>query len=350
MKSKRDKVLLGMSGGIDSTVAAILLKQSGYEVVGCTFLFYHNKNEKRSLEKISIIADQLKIKHITVDLKKEFNSTVIQYFIKEYKNGKTPFPCAVCNPKVKFQNLINLSYKYSCKYVATGHYALVKPHNKMLFVNKGIDKEKEQSFFLWGLHKGWLPNILFPLGDRKKEEVRKIASKNGFDQLTKKPESFGICFIEKDYRDFLKKNTGILNPGNFVNSEGRILGRHKSICNYTVGQRRGLGINADTPMFVSDIKVNENEIVLSHYSELYKTYIEIENYYFINPLEINNEIIYVAKIRYRLQQTPCRITLINKKRAGIMLLKPEAMIANGQTVVFYDRERVVGGGFIISSN
>jgi tRNA-specific 2-thiouridylase len=331
-------------------VAAILLKQAGYEVIGCTFLFYQNEEKNSSAEKVKTIATQLQITHFTIDVMQEFNDKVVQYFIREYKNGKTPFPCAVCNPQVKFKNLIQYATKYGCKFVATGHYALIKKHSNTLFVHKGIDKEKDQSFFLWGLHKYWLSNILFPLGGLKKEQVKKIAGKNGFGKLTTKKESFGLCFVNKDYRQFLRESNIKFNPGDFVDKEGRILGRHNGIGGYTIGQRKRLGLNINTPMFVSDINVNENKIVLAHYSELEKTYIEIENYHFINPLEVQKENIYTAKIRYRLQQTPCKITLIDETRAHIVLLKPEVMIAKGQTVVIYDNERVIGGGFIISSN
>jgi len=338
-----------MSGGVDSTVAAILLKQAGYEVVGCTFRFFENNNKKDSPEKAAEIAERLKINHLTIDLKQEFNKIVTQYFINEYKMGKTPFPCAVCNHRVKFKNLILHANNNDFDYVSTGHYANTRKYKGSWYIHQALDKNKDQSFFLWGLKHSWISQILFPLGDINKENVKKIAAENGFAELAKKKESFGACFIEGNYREFLKANNVEPIPGNFIDNSGKVLGTHQGICSYTVGQRHGLGLNCNRRLYVSEIKAAENEVVLQKYSALYKKQIKIKDYYFIDREEIEPTKIYTAKVRYRKQETQCRIIILNKTTAQINLLDPETMIANGQTAVFYKNDRLLGGGFIFTS-
>ncbi len=347
----RRRVLLGMSGGIDSSVAAMLLQDQGYEVVGITFLFGGSEEQNRGIVyDAKQLAFKLGIKHITVDLQKVFRSTIISYFKDEYIAGRTPFPCAYCNPKVKFHYLEIYAEKEKCEFIATGHYVRNKIFNGLKYIFQGVDKDKDQSFFLWGLSQNLVQKLIFPLGDYDKLSVKKIAKERGFKFLSEKKESLGICFIEgNNYRNFLEKEGVKSNPGHFVNSKGEILGKHNGIVNYTIGQRRGLGINLNYPVFVAKFVLDENEIVLAKYIDLYKKKIVIKNFYIPDRQDVEKDKELIVKVRYRLQETPCEINILDDVRAEVVLLKPEAMIAPGQTAVFYDGERLVGGGFIESS-
>ena len=347
----RKRVLLGMSGGIDSSVAAILLQDLGYEVVGITFLFGGSTEQNDILSRdAKQLADKLRIKHAIVDLQTVFRSTVITYFKDEYLAGRTPFPCAYCNPKIKFYYLEKHAEEEKCEFIATGHYVRTKIFNGKKYIFQGVDKDKDQSFFLWGLKQKIVQKLIFPLGDYDKQSVRDIAKSRDFKFLSEKKESLGICFIEgNNYRNFLEKEGVKSKYGNFVNSTGTILGEHKGIINYTIGQRRGLDIHLNYPVFVAKFNLDANEIVLANYSDLYKNVIIIKDYYFVDVQDIITYKELIVKVRYRLQETPCEINILDESRAEVRLLKPEAMIADGQTAVFYDGERLVGGGFIESS-
>lgn len=346
------KVLLGMSGGIDSSVAAIVLQEKGYQVIGITFIFFGNNESEshHSVVSAKLLAEKLGIEHITVDLRKDFKHLVINYFVNEYSSGRTPFPCAVCNPKLKFYNLEKYANRLSCEFVATGHYARVQEDNGIKCISRGKDKEKDQSFFLWGLNKSTIKRLIFPLGDLHKNEVREIAVRKGYNNLNEKKESLGICFIEeKDYRKFLEDSGLNSMSGNFVDSKGNIVGKHKGIFNYTVGQRRGLGIRLNKPVFVSEIKPETNEVVLVDFNELYQTRIFLEHTHFINVREPEPDKVYTVRIRYRLQQNTCKIIPLKENKAIVELLEPVSMVAKGQTAVFYKGDCVVGGGFIEGS-
>lgn len=342
------KVLLGMSGGIDSSVSAMLLKEQGYEVVGITFLFSGSDKENHHfLSEARELADKINIKHISVDLRVEFRDQIIHYFIDEYTNGNTPFPCAYCNPNLKFKFLNEYAEMENCDFIATGHYVKTGIYKKQKYLYQGKDPEKDQSFFLWGLHRKIVDKLIFPLGDFDKTEIREMAKKRGFHSLSKKKDSLGICFIEgNDYRNFLVKEGIKSEPGNFVDVNGVILGRHTGIANYTIGQRRGLGLNLNFPLFVSKICPDANEIVLAKFKDLYRKKIIIKNYYIIDNQVIKSNLNLVVKVRYRLQETPCSLHILNETRAEVELLEPEAMIAPGQTAVLFHGERLVGGGFI----
>jgi len=237
-----------------------------------------------------------------------------------------------------------------CDFIATGHYAQIKLFNGKPYIYEGADPDKDQAFFLWGLNNELVSKLLFPLGAYSKTEIKSIAKERGFVRLTEKKESLGICFIEgSNYRKFLEKEGVVSPPGNYVNTKGEILGKHKGITNYTIGQRRGLGLNLNFPVFVSEIRVDANEIVLGKYEDLYRSKLVLNGCQFVDKEEIKTDCIYQVKVRYRLQLTPCRIHILDKGRAEVELLNSEAMIANGQTAVFYDGDRLIGGGFIESS-
>ncbi|MCY1721878.1 tRNA 2-thiouridine(34) synthase MnmA [Prolixibacteraceae bacterium Z1-6] len=346
-----NRVLLGMSGGIDSSVSAMVLQDQGYEVIGITFLFSGTDEQNHHfLDDAKQLALHLKIKHISVDLRNEFEKVVIRYFVDEYLKGHTPFPCAYCNPILKFRYLNEYAEKENCGFIATGHYVKTGFYNGKKYLFQGADPEKDQSFFLWGLERKIIDKLVFPLGEYQKTDIRKLAGERGFISLSNKKDSLGICFIEgNDYRQFLEKEDIKSQPGNFVDQNGVVLGQHSGITNYTIGQRRGLGINLNFPLFVAEIRPDYNEIVLAKYDDLYRSKIIIKNHYILDKEIVNSGIDLIVKVRYRLQETPCRLNILNETRAEVELLKPEAMIAPGQTAVFYDQERLVGGGFIESA-
>ncbi len=344
----KPRVLLGMSGGVDSSVAAMILQEKGYDVTGISFRFFGNDTEsEQQFNDAQQLAEKLKINHSTVDLRQEFNQKIITYFVDEYQAGRTPFPCAKCNPEMKFSALEKYAEINCCDFISTGHYAQIKQMHGKSFIYKGIDQDKDQSFFLWGLNSTLLQKLVLPLGEFTKTQVRKIAAEEGFFPLSEKKDSLGICFTDgTDYRDFLKSLGVFSEPGNFVNTKGEVLGRHSGITNYTIGQRRGLGINLNFPVFVAEIRPDVNEIVLAEFDNLYRTKVGIKRIQFADIQEIKPDIIYSLKVHYRRGLTPCSLNILEGRSAEVNLLKPEAMIANGQTAVFYDGERLVGGGFI----
>ncbi|MCK3686133.1 tRNA 2-thiouridine(34) synthase MnmA [Maribellus sp. YY47] len=346
-----NRVLLGMSGGIDSSVAAVILKEKGFEVVGISFQFSgSDKQCDESFRDARELAAKLKIPHIVVDLRDEFKNTIIKYFIEEYLQGRTPFPCAYCNPRLKFHYLEKYANEHNCYYISTGHYVKTGIHKGEKYLFAGDDPDKDQTFFLWGLKREVVDRLLFPLGESIKTEIRNLASEKGFKSLSEKKDSLGICFIEgNNYRKFLEENGIQSTPGNFIYHNNEIIGRHKGISNYTIGQRRGLGLNLNFPVFVAEIRLDTNEIVLAKYEDLYRNKIFLSNYYFIDKEIFNESVDLTVKVRYRLQETPCRLHILDEARAEVELLQPEAMISPGQTAVFYDGDRLVGGGFIESA-
>ncbi|MCG6190750.1 tRNA 2-thiouridine(34) synthase MnmA [Maribellus maritimus] len=347
----KGRVLLGMSGGVDSSVAAMMLQKDGYEVVGLTFIFSELKEQNEfAVKEAQKLAQEIGIEHFVCDLRSEFTKLIVNYFTQEYQKGRTPFPCAICNPELKFKNLLKNAEIYHCNYIATGHYARIKKHKGKQYIFEGTDTEKDQSFFLWGLDKEVLNKLILPLGALNKMQTREYANTLGFSCLSQKKDSLGICFIEENnYRKFLKSKCIEFKRGYFVDKEGRVLGRHSGILNYTIGQRRGLGISANKPMFVSGISATTNEIVLSDYEDLYKNKILVSNMKCVDIQEFDKDKVFIVRIRYRLQNTPCKINILHKDQAIVYLLEPVAMVANGQTAVFYDGNRLVGGGFIESS-
>lgn len=346
-------VLLGMSGGIDSFVSAILLKNKGYSVTGITFIFSDQQESNTHYPNYVVeainLANSIQIEHKIIDLRKEFQEQIIAYFKNEYLAGRTPNPCVKCNHLLKWKTLNQEAKLLKIDYISTGHYAKIEQANGFFYIAKGADEEKEQSFFLWGLQQEILKKTLLPLGEYSKEEVKKIAFENGFEYRNKNKESIGICFTkEKNYRIFLnellEKENKKIAKGKFINSAGNLLGEHSGYPFYTVGQRRGLGLTANKALYVTQIKPLSNTIVLGSRDELYKTDMLVENYYFQNIKDIENKVI--TKIRYRKQAALSRIEIVDKKHLKVHFMPREWSIAPGQTAAFYIGNRLIGGGFI----
>ena len=348
MGSMKKRILLGMSGGTDSSVAAILLLEQGYEVVGITFRFWED-GENEHLQDAVRLANQIGIEHITYDALDVFREKVVSYFVSEYLAGRTPFPCVKCNNELKWKLIIDEADRLGCDKVAMGHYVNIIPENGRYFVAEGTDPDKDQSFFLWGLTQKQLSRIVFPLGKFYKTEVRAMAAERGYKRVSEKKDSLGACFCSGDYRPFLKKQLAepdkFIYPGNFIDENGSVLGGHEGFPLYTVGQRRGL-IHLNRKVFVKEIRTVSNEVVLAPLGNMYKTEFFAHNVNVVDGSLFTNEFDVICRIRYRKQNTLSRVVLLDDGRAKVELAEPLESIAPGQTAVFYRAGRILGGGFI----
>ena len=345
----KQRILLGMSGGTDSSVAAILLLEQGYEVVGITFRFWE-QGENTHLEDAQRLAQQLEIEYLIYDARDIFKQTIVSYFVDEYLAGKTPFPCAKCNQELKWKLILQEAERLKCEKVAMGHYTQIVENDGKYFIKEGLDADKDQSFFLWGLTQEQLKHIVFPLGKLHKSTVRQIAAEKGFHYLSEKKDSLGACFCADDYRPFLKSQlvepSKYIFPGNFIDEQGQILGKHQGYPLYTVGQRRGL-IHLNRKVFVKEIKLETNEIVLAELAQMYKNDFLLEHYNVVDKTLFTDKFDIICRIRYRKQNTLCRILFLDDKTLKVELVEPLESIAPGQTAVFYRDGKVLGGGFIL---
>ena len=342
-----------MSGGTDSSASAMLLMEMGYEVIGITFHFWESPASEMHIHDAKNLAEQLGIRHIVFDARDVFKLDVLDYFKTEYLAGKTPFPCAKCNRDVKWKLLFQEADRLHCDFVSTGHYARIDHENDYSYIIQGVDPDKDQTFFLWPLTSAQIKRIIFPLGGMKKEDVRRYAMEKGFRKISEKKDSLGACFCEGDYRPLLKSMISnpekYFYPGNFVDESGDILGKHDGFPNFTIGQRRGLGIHLNKAVFVKEIKPELNEIVLSPLSSMYKKIIYITDYQLINKDDFTEDFDVITKIRYRKQENLSRITILSDIEIKIELQEPLESVAPGQTAVFYRDGKVLGGGFIVCS-
>lgn len=356
----KEKVLMAMSGGIDSSVAAILLMGKGYDLIGVTFTAFDALNEdgckacgnSNAINDAKKLADTLGFEHHVLDVRKEFNEIVISNFKEEYLNGRTPNPCALCNFTIKWGLLLEFADKLGCKYIATGHYAKVICENDRFFLRKGADKQKDQTYFLWRLSQEHLSRTIFPLGDLTKDEVREIASKNGFRTLSQKKESQEICFIpDDDYRKFLQENVDDIElyekKGNFVDVSGKILGEHSGLYKYTIGQRRGLGIALGSPVYVVKLDKENNEVVLGTKEELFASKLFASEINLMKYDKIMDDSEFQTRVRYRSKSSLARFKNDEKDTLLIEFLEPVESITPGQSVVFYEDDDLVGGGVIV---
>jgi len=319
-----------MSGGLDSTAAALLLSEQGYHLVGCTFRTRYTS--KDSLDAARELAAKLGIEHHVVDFTDLFDDTVIRYFREEYLAGRTPNPCVLCNRVIKFGALMQVADQYGCDKVATGHYARINDG----YICRAADTQKDQTYFLWQLTEEQLSRVVFPLGDMTKLQVRAYLKEKGYATLAEGGESQDICFIKDDYRAFLQLAK---RPGDYVDANGKIVGKHDGYTNYTIGQRKGLGIALGTPAFVTKIDAEKNIVTLGTHDELYTHEVQLRDVTFRgNPDEP-----VMAQIRYRSQ--PQEAT-INFQHSTIYFTDPVWAVTPGQSCVFYQGNRLVGGGII----
>ena len=348
------KVLVAMSGGVDSSVAAYLLMKAGYDCIGCTMKLYDAREDECG-EKTCCTADdaydaasvcrRLGIPHYVFDFREEFKKSVIDAFISDYENGLTPNPCICCNEKLKFGRLAERAEVLGCGYIATGHYCRIVFDNGEYRLKKALDPSKDQSYVLYRMDQKLLSKTLFPLSELEKSEVRRIAEENGFINANKK-ESQDICFVpDGDYAAFIESLTGkTAKPGDFIGVDGKYLGRHKGIIHYTVGQRKGLGVAFGEPMYVVAVNAKENTVTLGRETDLYKTRFSIRN---VNMIGEPTSRTFCCEVMTRYRKKPCRATVeLCENGADITLDEPQRAPTPGQAAVFYDGETVLGGGVI----
>lgn len=344
---KNKKVLLGMSGGVDSTVAAILLKNQGYEVIGATMKLFDDMNAETEAKSI---CEKLNIPHYIIDLKQIFKDRVICDFIEQYKNCRTPNPCIECNKYLKFGAMYEKAKELECEYIATGHYAKAEYSEgyKKWLIKKSNAGKKDQSYVLWNMPQDLIEHVLFPLGEFKnKAEIRKIAEDYGLN-VAQKPDSEDICFIPcGDYKSFLEKNSDIKSiEGNIVNSTGDVLGKHSGLYKYTIGQRKGLGISNPVPLFVLGFNKEKNEVIVGEEKELYKSEIVVSDINLILKEEISDWTNVDVKTRYTANSAKAKIKQ-HENTIDVKFDEPQRAITPGQSAVFYIGDIVLGGGKIV---
>ena len=356
------KVLMAMSGGIDSTVAAMLLLEQGYELVGVTFRTFDSIKESclarekgccsvESIMEAKHMAKTLGFEHHILDFRDTFREHVIANFISEYSRGRTPNPCVLCNSHIKWGELVKAADEYGCDLIATGHYAQIAEHRGHRYLRNAVDTHKDQTYFLWMLTEENLRRTVLPLGGLTKPEVRQIAFDHGFEKLSKKTESQEICFVpNNDYRQFLSDQGVQVPSGKFVSAEGKVLGEHTGFCNYTIGQRKGLGIALGTPQFVTKIDAARNEVTLGSREALYSTDVQADSVRLRDVEWLRESPTVSARIRYKSPAVPARINLSEYTSEYPVLRlhfdQPVWGITPGQSLVIYKDELVVGGGLI----
>lgn len=378
MIEENKRVLLGMSGGTDSSVAAMRLLEAGYEVIGVTFRFYELNGSTEYLEDARNLAERLGIRHITYDAREIFARQIIEYFVQEYLAGRTPVPCTLCNNYLKWPLLAKIADEMGIFYIATGHYAQNIQLNETFYITYAADSDKDQTFFLWGLKQDILNRMLLPMGDITKAEARAWAAEHGFRKVATKKDSIGVCFCPMDYRTFLKdwlvrngqmsvsnSEASINNSqtsgsdkqawsdrirrGRFVDEKGTFIAWHEGYPFYTIGQRRGLGIHLNRPVFVKEIDPEKNEVVLAPLSSLEKTEMWLKDWNLVNQERTLGRSDIIVKIRYRKQENHGTITVTSDHLLHVQLHEPLTAIAPGQAAAFYGDGLLLGGGIIVNA-
>ncbi len=364
--SKLGRVLVAMSGGIDSTVSAMMLHEQGYEVIGITMKTWDYANSGGSKKETGCcsldsindarsVAVKVGFHHFIVDIREEFGDYVIDNFVDEYIAGRTPNPCVLCNTHIKWSSLLKRADALDCEFIATGHYAVIKDHEGRKFVSKGKDDRKDQSYVLWGLSQECLERSNFPIGGYTKPEVRQMAKDFGYEELSKKAESYEICFVpDNDYRGFLKRRVPTLEAqvagGTFVDTQGKVLGQHQGYPFYTIGQRKGLGIAMGEPMYVTEIRPDTNTVVLGRVDDLLRNGMTVAQVNSMKYPEIPSGIEAVTQIRYNDPGTLAKLDNIGDNKVQVEFMANVKGVAPGQSAVFYEGDDVIGGGLIYSSN
>ena len=378
MIEENKRVLLGMSGGTDSSVAAMRLLEAGYEVIGVTFRFYELNGSTEYLEDARNLAERLGIRHITYDAREIFARQIIEYFVQEYLAGRTPVPCTLCNNYLKWPLLAKIADEMGVFYIATGHYAQNIQLNETFYITYAADSDKDQTFFLWGLKQDILNRMLLPMGDITKAEARAWAAEHGFRKVATKKDSIGVCFCPMDYRTFLKdwlvrngqmsvsnSEASINNSqtsgndkqtwsdrirrGRFVDEKGNFIAWHEGHPFYTIGQRRGLGIHLNRPVFVKEIDPEKNEVMLASLSSLEKTEMWLKDWNLVNQERTLDRSDIIVKIRYRKQENHGTITVTSDHLLHVQLHEPLTAIAPGQAAAFYGDGLLLGGGIIVNA-
>ena len=347
------QVLLGMSGGTDSSVAAMKLLEAGYEVTGVTFRFYELNGGTEYLDDARQLARQLGIPHITYDARDLFRTQIIDYFVDEYLQGHTPVPCTLCNNQLKWPLLAQLADERGIYHIATGHYVQKVQIGDTCFITHATDADKDQSFFLWGLKQDILQRMLLPMGTLTKQEARQWAAQHGFQKVATKKDSIGVCFCPMDYRSFLKKRLEEegtpMERGRFLDEEGHFIAWHEGYPFYTIGQRRGLGIDLNRAVFVKDIHVGTNEVVLASLTALEKREMWLKDWNLVDEARVLNQSVVVVKIRYRKQENHAVVTLTPDHLLHVQLQEPLTAVAPGQAAAFYQDGLLLGGGIIVEA-
>lgn len=351
------RVLIGMSGGIDSTVSAILLREQGYDLVGCTFRTFDSIRESclakekgccsiESIMEARHNAEQMGFEHHIVDYRDTFREQVISNFISEYNCGRTPNPCVLCNSHIKWGRMLEMADELGCDYIATGHYARISEQDGHHYLRCAVDTKKDQTYFLWRLTEKQLSRTIFPLGDLRKDEVREIARQHGYVKLAEKRESQEICFVpDNDYRRFLRDEGIQTQPGDYVDADGTILGRHEGFQNYTIGQRKGLGIALGSPRFVTRIDAEQNRVVLGDRDDLLTTHATADQIMLIDPDRLRQNPVVQARVRYRSAAVEARVE-IDDNQLSLHFHEPVWGVTPGQSLVLYQNDLVVGGGIL----
>lgn len=351
------RALIAMSGGVDSSVAALLMKERGYACIGVTMKLYDNDDIGISRERICCslddiedarsVAARLEIPYYVVNFKEDFKEKVMNPFVACYLRGETPNPCIECNRHLKFEHLYRKAQELDCDVIVTGHYAQVIEENGWYSLRRAVDAAKDQSYVLYALTQEQLAHTQFPLGSMTKEQVRAIAQEHGFINSAKR-DSQDICFIpDGDYKKFMKESYHIdVGTGTFVDKQGTVLGTHSGYYGYTIGQRRGLGIAAEQPYYVVDICPEKNQVVLGRNEELLRSVLEAREFHWIYDVPEETQLVQ-AKVRYRQQAQDAYVRCLEGGRIEVRFVEPQRAITRGQAVVVYQGNQVLGGGTIV---
>lgn len=355
----KEKVVVGMSGGVDSSVAAYLLKEQGYDVIGVTMQIWQEQDVFEqaeeggccglsAVEDARRVAEVLKIPYYVMNFRSDFQKAVIDYFVSEYERGYTPNPCNACNRYVKWESLLHRAVEIGADYIATGHYARVeKLPNGRYSIRNSVTAAKDQTYALYNLTQDQLRRTLMPVGEFSKDRIREIAREAGLP-VASKGDSQDICFVpDHDYAAFIERETGKSSiPGNFVDEEGNILGMHKGIVHYTIGQRKGLGISAETPLFVKELNVESNEVVLCKSESLFADTCYVSNVNYMARASIDGKTEAIGKVRYSHKGSPCVIETLPNGWLKCTFAEPQRAMTPGQAAVFYEGDHILCGGTI----